>query len=380
MQRAQLSELFWNAPHVFEGVRAVDPLGFDALREAMSNVLVPYLTGATRHAEHYVAVLVGLRWAKIRATNPIDREIWPRFARFERGLKQYWHRHPSGRLARNRYLGKRRIKEICDGPRPDVDAPILQDQRAIGLLANYIESLRAIGLVRSGQLLIEDSAVSELLGDPRFEWAGTSPGRWDGLERTFKMVDTPTAWPRLGRRLFDSDGLADGRVRMYAAARAVVAQPGARAWTPLARSRHLLAPQQAIAAGTAVTTELEERLREQFAVLLRGAAPARGALTSTRVRALATALLGRCVIDNAWPAEPALAGVLRRQLESLAAGQGSPQGLLLWHEEVVRTRGAEPWIRELGERSSLELPPQRVEPDFRFGNLRTLLAETKWRP
>ena len=231
MQRAQFSELFWNAPHVFEGVRAIDPLGFDALREAMSNVLVPYLTGATRHAEHYVAVLVGLRWAKSRSTNPIDREIWPLFARFERGLKQYWHRHPSGRVARNRYLGKRRIKEICDGPRPDVDAPILQDQRAIGLLANYIESLRAIGLVRPGQLLIEDSAVSELLGDPRFEWAGTSPGRWDVLERTFKMVDTPTAWPRLGRRLFDSDGLADGRVRMYAAARAVVAQPGARAWT-----------------------------------------------------------------------------------------------------------------------------------------------------
>jgi hypothetical protein len=379
MQRAQLSELFWNAPHVFEGVRAVDPLGFDALREAMSNVLVPYLTGATRHAEHYVAVLVGLRWAKSRATNPIDREIWPRFARFERGLKQYWHRRPSGRLARNRYLGKRRIKEICDGPRPDVDAPILQDQRAIGLLANYIESLRAIGLVRPGQLLIEDSAVSELLGDPRFEWAGTSPGRWDALERTFKSVDTPTAWPRLGRRLFDSDGLADGRVRMYAAARAVVAQPGARAWTPLARSRHLLAPQQAIAAGTAVTTELEERLRAQFAVLLRGDAPARGALTSKRVRALAATLLRLRVIDNAWPADPALASVLRHQLESLAAVHGSPQGLLLWHEEVVRTRGAESWIRELGERSSLELPPQRVEPDFRFGNLQTLLAETKWR-
>jgi len=48
------SELFWNAPYRFPSTRAVDPLGFDALREAMSNDLVPFLNGAPTHAEHYV--------------------------------------------------------------------------------------------------------------------------------------------------------------------------------------------------------------------------------------------------------------------------------------------------------------------------------------
>ena len=42
MQRAQLSELFWNAPHVFEGVRAVDPLGFDALGTHGAHVHRPH--------------------------------------------------------------------------------------------------------------------------------------------------------------------------------------------------------------------------------------------------------------------------------------------------------------------------------------------------
>ena len=70
------------------------PSGFDALREAMSNVLAPFLTGATRHAEHYVAVAVGLRWAKSRANRPVDKYIWPLFGAFERGLLQYWHLCP----------------------------------------------------------------------------------------------------------------------------------------------------------------------------------------------------------------------------------------------------------------------------------------------
>src|SRR6266404_6821168 len=113
MKSAARSELFWNAPHKFESTRAVDPLGFDALREAMSNVLAPCLTGATRHAEHYIALAVGLRWAKSRATQSVDKNIWPYFELFERGLLQYWHREPSSRPARKRYLGKRVISTIC---------------------------------------------------------------------------------------------------------------------------------------------------------------------------------------------------------------------------------------------------------------------------
>ena len=94
MKSVERGELFWNKPHHFESTRAVGPLGFDALREAMANILAPFLTGATRHAGHYVAVVVGLHWAKSWAGRPIDQDIWPLFAAFERSLKQYWHRHP----------------------------------------------------------------------------------------------------------------------------------------------------------------------------------------------------------------------------------------------------------------------------------------------
>src|SRR5689334_19146518 len=94
------SELFWNAAFPLESTRAVDPLGFDALREAMANLLAPFLTAGTRHAEHYVAVAVGLRWAKARAKSVVDKEIWPFFEVFERGLLQHWHSHPARRPAR----------------------------------------------------------------------------------------------------------------------------------------------------------------------------------------------------------------------------------------------------------------------------------------
>ena len=115
MKRNRESLLFWNRPYVFSPERAIDPLGFDALREAMSNVLVPYLTGATTHAEHYIAVVAGLRWARDTAASPDDDKVWQHFSRFERGLKQYWHRHHNGRPARLRYLGKKSVAITCAG-------------------------------------------------------------------------------------------------------------------------------------------------------------------------------------------------------------------------------------------------------------------------
>ena len=57
------SILFWNQPPTREPTRSVDPLGFDALREAMADKLVPLLTGATRDADEYLWTLIGLRWA-----------------------------------------------------------------------------------------------------------------------------------------------------------------------------------------------------------------------------------------------------------------------------------------------------------------------------
>ncbi len=73
--------------------RAVDPLGFDALREAMADELVPLLTGATRDADEYLWTLIGLRWAHESTGSSVDATIFNQgFAPFERALKQYWYK------------------------------------------------------------------------------------------------------------------------------------------------------------------------------------------------------------------------------------------------------------------------------------------------
>ena len=377
MKSENHSEVFWNAPHQLEFTRAVDPLGFDALREAMSNVLAPFLTGATRHAEHYVAVAVGLRWAKSRANRPVDKYIWPLFGAFERGLLQYWHLCPRNRPARRSYLGKRRIREICEGKRPDVQAPILQDQRNVGLLGNYIELLRAIAFVKTGQIVLDDEAVTQFLGDFRFEWAGTSPGSWQTLIEIFAAVDFRNAWPRLGKRLFALTDQTQQRVQMHSTARAVCGSPNSD-WAQLAQSSALLEPQRRIAAATNPTAELETQLRELFGELLMGHNVPVTNAKARQLGKLATQITKLDVINTVWPSQPALAQTISRQIETAAKGRLSGKTLLEWHLEVMRARATEPWILDLGERSALRLTTTRADPDFRLTNLRTLLRETRW--
>ena len=372
------SEIFWNTAHVFDETRALDPLGLDALRAAMSNALVPYLTGTTRHAEHYVAVLVGLHWAKSRANSPVDREIWPHFARFERGLKMFWHRCPAGRPARRQYLGKRKIKELCSDSRPNVETPILRDERGIGLLANYVESLRAMGLVRPSQIVVDDGELTEVIGDPRFEWPGSSPSSWKALDSIFSPVDRRSAWPKLGRRLFDLRGLDDDSARMHAAARAVRERQRARSWEELSASAALQQVQRAIAALTRPTTELEIRLRSRFAVLLEGGRSEEVERPSQKVVRLAASLVDGKIFEHLWTDTNPLATVLEQRLTSLAAGKQTDEELLAWHCDITRMRGNDPWIREVGEKSLHGLAEERPEADFRFSNLCTLLAETRW--
>src|SRR5690349_18769754 len=132
--------IVWNIADQHLKERAVDPLGFDALREAMSDVLVPFLTGATRRAEDYLWILVGLEWAERTATTRLDVDIWSRFERFERALKLFWFKYTSHR----RFSGLRIIEKICRETRPDVSRAILTDQRGTGLMGNYIVSLRSI--------------------------------------------------------------------------------------------------------------------------------------------------------------------------------------------------------------------------------------------
>jgi hypothetical protein len=372
------SELFWNAPYRFSSTRAVDPLGFDAFREAMSNVLVPFLTGATTHAEHYVAVMVGLRWAKCLASPPVDEQIWIHFSRFERGLKQYWHRHPSGRSARNRYLGKRRIAVICCGPRPNVDIPILVDQRGVGLLGNYVESVRAIGLVQRATLNVDEPSVAQLLGDPQFEWNGKTPGTWYVLDSLFEKVDQRGAWRHLGRLLFDCESGGDDKARMYAAARTLQARRNGASWNHFSARTTLLEPQRRIAAATQITTQLEDGLRNVFGGMLLGDEPKVSNSVRSRLARLARQLIAHKVITTIWPQEPPVARVLAAQLEMAARERISADAVLRWHHDIMKARATEPWLDALGERSMLTLSAARNEPDFRLTNLRSLLRETKW--
>ena len=123
------TSVFWNAPHKQLYERTGDPLGLDALREAMSDCLVPHITGATRHADDYVWILVGLRWAEQRASTAVDADIWEEFRKFERALKQYWHQFTT----RRDYQGTRVVERLCKDARPNVNERILENERATGV-------------------------------------------------------------------------------------------------------------------------------------------------------------------------------------------------------------------------------------------------------
>ncbi len=192
MQASSL--IFWNQPPSQNTTRSADPLGFDALREAMSDQLVPLLTGATRDADEYLWTLVGLRWAQESTGSSVDAVIFDRgFKLFERALKQYWykfHERSGG--------GINEIKKLCSRSQPDVRVPILVDQRATGLLGNYIVSLRGIGLVQRNSLLLVEDATKRLLGDVRFSPPTNWTTDWNRLKKAFSghrfQVRSVPAW------------------------------------------------------------------------------------------------------------------------------------------------------------------------------------------
>jgi hypothetical protein len=143
-----INSIFWNKSDKCE--RPGDPLGFDALREAMSDCVVPHLTGGTNHADDHLWVLVGLRWAHGEKGNKVDADVWEQFRKFERALKQYWEKFTK----RHDYTGKDEVVEWCKDDRPTVFQPIFKNERAGGLLGSYIASLRVIGLVDKSALAL----------------------------------------------------------------------------------------------------------------------------------------------------------------------------------------------------------------------------------
>lgn len=285
----------------------------------MSDKLVPLLTGATRDADEYLWTLVGLRWARETTGSSVDATIFNQgFAPFERALKQYWYK-----FRRRVSGGVNVVKKLCDEERPDVRRPILVDQRATGLLGNYIVSLRGMGLVQKDSLCVVEDAADRLLEDIKFapprswiaSWAALK-GAFSGAELKLKPVRR-----RLGVRLFAGESS-----EMTRAARSVLTRPGATSWAQLGR-RDLDSEQARLADATTALVPFESAAIEAFGGLLRGE---RALLQSTRrsLRSLATATLHADPFPVSWSESNPLRSAIRDALFSLARGRDAAAELL----------------------------------------------------
>ena len=364
--------LFWNAPPKRDDTRAVDPLGFDALREVMADGLAPLLTGATRHADEYLWTLIGLRVAPQLADSTVDDEFFAKgFAPFERALKQYWLKFESRRSG-----GVNTVEELIEGKCPTLSRPILADERATGLVGSYIVSLRGLGLIESNSLRVCSHETDKLLAAVEFNpkptrWASS----WKNLEQTFSQPDLRAAKRRLGRLLF-----ATSQPLMNAAARAVRRSPSARDWHQVRWD----APgcgQARVAKATESVAALGKTALLAFADLLKGdtSLPPK---QLQQLRRMAERALQANPYPDGWATDNRLRRIMDITWSRLADGKDVEAALVELHVEVTRgIRQTDPWIERVGERSEsfADWEPGRGAPDYRFANLFRLLIETGWK-
>ncbi|GAB7526786.1 hypothetical protein [Paraburkholderia sp. 2C] len=367
------SSLFWNNPSDIDQKRAADPLGFDALREAMSDDLAPLLTGVTRSADEYLWTVIGLRWAKEATKANVDAELFgDGFAPFERALKQFWCKFDTA----NQWhiAGITVVRSLCEGKRPDISRPILADQRATGLVGNYIVSLRGLGVVQDGSLQIIDSVVGNLLQDVDFPQDRKWISSWDALEKACRKVDLRAARKRLGRLLFSG---ANSRMRL--AALAALRRPLAQSWSET-HLRCLDAEQRRLARATKLVTQLERAALDVFAEMLQGVE----AIASSKARALrtlASAAQRTNPFPTAWQANNPIAVALREGIDQLAQSENPVNTLYRMHLAVTRdARRGTPWLDAIGQHSVYsDWRPATQRRDFRFSNLRALVRQTGWK-
>ncbi|MBI3780618.1 MAG: hypothetical protein HY278_06140 [candidate division NC10 bacterium] len=150
-----LEPLFWSEPPEREDRQPTDPLGLDAMREELSDRLVPCLTGRTRSTEDFFWTLVFLRWGQKESTGE-ERER--SFLKWERALKIWWiHRRK-----RNSFSGVKRARQQAQeqGAPSTRFRPLLKNQKTIGMLGAHLGPLRKLGFVESKQLaLTEDGTM-----------------------------------------------------------------------------------------------------------------------------------------------------------------------------------------------------------------------------
>jgi hypothetical protein len=170
--------VFWSRPSDDDDARPTDPLGLDAMREELSDRLVPCLTGRTREHEQFFWSLVFVRWAQEEEV--ADEARVQRFLCWERCLKLYWaHRRRDGFTGVNRARGQ----ATASGAPSLTFRPLLKNQRAQGMLGAHLGPLRKLGLVAETSIALADEGPSLVAG------AGAAPtlksGDWTGWSRAF---------------------------------------------------------------------------------------------------------------------------------------------------------------------------------------------------
>ena len=338
----------------------------------MADALVPLLTGATGDADEYLWTLVGLRWARELTGSSVDAKIFNQgFARFERALKQYWYKFEGRRSG-----GITVVEKLCKGSQPELGRPILVDQRATGLLGNYIVSLRGMGLVQTDSLLVVEDAADRLLVDVHFSPPRSWTSSWGNLKKAFSGIDFKASRRRLGVRLFkESDGA------MTRAAIATRARPKALLWGQIGR-RYLAREQARLAEATTPVVRFEATALKAFGEIVRGEKTL-PASVRRNLRSLATAARDADPFPSNWANDNPLRSAISDAFSSLARGREPASTLLRLHVAVTRdVRQTEPWVLHLGDIPAgfQKWQPGRGVPDFRFMNLRTLLRQTRWRP
>lgn len=358
------TSIFWTKPYKLHTERNADPLGIDALREAMSDVLAPCLTKGTHSADEYLWVLIGLKWGATKIPSGFEVRIWPKFQRFERALKLYWwkfhiHRH---------FNGVNEVRNLAVNSRPNLNTALLKNERAAGLLGTYITSLRDIGLVDKHTLRPTDSGF-EVVAGLDLQWDGRNIGSWERLQSIFSAISiTSSHKTRLGGHLF-ADQL------MLSPAKALISRASALKWAGIAEK--LPPAQKRIAKACHVVNAWEHTTLQAFELILQGKKNLPGHLRKTLKQNARHVLAAKPFPPN-WE-NTTLRDALLTAL--LIMSKSAPEkALLTLHKSVISERGGRaPWISALGKASLVEFNAPDRDDDYRFVNIKKLLRETKWR-
>jgi hypothetical protein len=180
----RLANLFWTTPE--RNNNPPDPLGLDAMREELSNRLVPCLTGRTISVKDAFWTLILLRWSTIPFKN--DPDAVRNFLSWERCLKLTWAKFPKmhdGKSFDGIELSRKQSDEE-DAPQKKPYRPVLHNQRSQGLLGVHLQPFRSLDIVERERIMLTDSALVWTEGTnkpPRL-----SNGDWSQWRVSFEQV------------------------------------------------------------------------------------------------------------------------------------------------------------------------------------------------